>query len=99
MSSFKKFAEEEKLPAYFVAVMLRMGFVTTEEFARIDSRRRDQILAAFAGQLKCIAADRKDSFHNIVKQYCVELFGSFKFKSYVSPLAVRMLLDGKLFKN
>ena len=99
MSFLQVYAKEKKFPQYFVVLMQRMGFESAHQYLTIDSRRRDKILDEFTVQIKKIAADPKDSLHKTVKAHVVTSTGRFKYLKYVRPIAVEMLLDGKLYKN
>ena len=99
MSFLQVYAKEKKFPQYFVVLMQRMGFESAYQFATIDSQKCNKILEEFTVQIMNIAADRKDSCHKTVKAHVFTSIGSFRYLKYVRPIAVEMLLDGKLFKN
>ena len=99
MSFLQVYAKEKKFPQYFVVLMQRMGFDSAYQFATIDSQKRNKILDEFTVQIMNIAADRKDSFHKIVKDHVLTTIECFKYLKYVRPIAVEILFDGKLIKN
>lgn len=97
MTFIESYAEENRLPAFFVVVMLRMAFTSVGNFCKLTPRRRDRVLAEFAVEVMEIAADSRDDYHDQIKQHLIKTYGSFKFANYIAPMAVETMLDGKKF--
>lgn len=94
MSFFEKCIEKYEFREYFVVVMKRLCLDCPAAFTGLGENDEASVLKDFTKQLKKVARNEKDSHNAIILDHVFDVMGSYDYRNYKAPSAVKFMISG-----